>query len=97
MALDADRIAIHESLIHHGLNRRQNALERTLAGMAEGVHNIGSQHQVAIAHVISNVDGRPRSRPHETIHVLRKPLVKIDHHRILLRWIEIVGLVECGL
>ena len=60
VALDADRVLIHEALIHHRLDRRQHALQRALAGIAGGVDDVRRQHQVAVADVVADVDRRAR-------------------------------------
>ena len=86
--------SIDEALVHDGLDRRQDALQRALAGVAGRVDDVRHQHQVAVAHVVGDVDGVARRRPDERVHVLREPLVDVDHQRVLLRRVEVLRFIQ---
>ena len=92
MTLDTDVGLIDEALVDHGLNGGQNRLQRVLAGLTKGVDDVRSQDQVPVARVVGEVDARPGRGIDEVVDVLRKRLVDVDDHRVLLLRVEPFGL-----
>ena len=61
-------------------------------GVARLVDDVGHQHDVAVADVARDVDARARVRRAVAVQALGQLLVDVDHQRVLLRRIEVVGL-----
>src|SRR5436190_19756744 len=96
MALDADPLRIDVALRHDRVDGWNDALHRARARVSGFVDDVRLEDDVAIADVAGEVDARADVRPAVAVQALRELLVDVDHHRILLRWIEVVRLDENG-
>src|SRR5262249_19630125 len=92
VALNADGVFVDEALVDDRLNRGQHAFERALAGIADGVNDVGHQDQIAVTGVKRGVDRMARTRIDEPMYAFRELFVNVDDHRILPLRIEIVRL-----
>ncbi len=92
--LDADPLRIDEALRDDGVDRGDDALLGALARIAGVVDDVGHQHDVAVADVAGDVDARARARRAVAVQPLRQLLVDVDHQRVLLRRVEVLGLGE---
>ena len=97
VTLDSNRVFVHETFVHDGLDSRQYALQRALARIADRVDNVGQENQIAIADVESGIDGSAGRGIAKRVQALRQLFVDVDNHRILACRIEVFGLEQDAL
>ena len=94
VALDADARRVDVAHADDLLHGRDDALERALARVADVVDDVRLQHDVAVADVAGDVDARARRRRRVPVQPVGQLLVDVDHQRVLLRRVEVLGLRE---
>ncbi len=94
VSLDPDPFRIDVTLSDDGIDGGDDALFGALARIARLVDDVGHQHDVAVADIARDVDAGGRIRSAIVVQPLAQLLVDVDHQRILLRRIEVLGLDE---
>ena len=91
VSLNADGLFVDEALVDHRLNRRQHALQRALARIADRVDDVRHEDQIAVADVVRRIDRSARARDCESwCRPCDETFVDVHDHRVLLFRIEVV-------